>query len=226
MDRLQDTERLAGEIDSRLAALSSRTTEAIRAIRRQYSERLASAKPSFIIRLSLRLLNQPDPLCRFVAYELIRRHRPAFESLSPDQLLRLGGRLDSWSAVDCFASYLSGPMWRDGRLPDAMVTDWTRSADRWWRRAALVSTVALSRRGEADDVRKTIKISAALASDRDDMVVKALSWALRELGKKRPEQARRFLAEHRDILAARVIREVHNKLATGLKNPRRRARPS
>ena len=54
------------------------------------------------------------------------------------------------------------------------------------------------------------------------MVVKALSWALRELGKKHPEKARKFLADHRRDLAARVIREVENKLTTGLKNPRRR----
>ena len=179
-----------------------------------------------MIRLSLRLVQRPDHLCRVVAYELISHHGPAFESLSPGQVLTLGRGLNGWGAVDCFAGYLSGPIWRDGRLPDAMVTEWTQSADRWWRRAALVSTVALSRRGGVDDVRRTVKICAALASDHDDMVVKALSWALRELGKKHPEEARRFLAHHRTILAARVIREVNNKLTTGLKNPRRRVQPS
>ena len=169
----------------------------------------------------MRLFEQPDPLCRFVAYELISHHSPALKSLRPSQLLRLGRGLNSWDTVDGFAFYLAGPIWREGRLPDAMVMGWTRSADRWWRRAALVSTVALSRRGETDDVRKTVRTCAALVSDRDDMVVKALSWALRELGKKHPEKARRFLEDHRRDLAAKVIREVENKLTTGLKNPRR-----
>ena len=54
------------------------------------------------------------------------------------------------------------------------------------------------------------------------MVVKALSWALRELAKKHPEQAASFLAKHRQVLAARVLREVNNKLTTGLKTPRSR----
>jgi 3-methyladenine DNA glycosylase AlkD len=218
----QDADQLAREINSRLVALPSRTAAAMRAIRRQYSQRLAAAKSEFMIRLSLRLLGQSDRLCRFVAYELISHHRPAFESLKPAQLLRLGHGLNSWSSVDGFAGYLSGPIWRDGRLPDAVVMDWTQSADRWWRRAALVSTVALSRRGRVEDVRRTVKTCAALIFDHDDMVVKALSWALRELGKKHPETARRFLADHQRILAARVIREVENKLTTGLKNPRRR----
>jgi 3-methyladenine DNA glycosylase AlkD len=220
VNRHLDADQLASQINSRLVALSGRTAETMRAIRRHYSERLAAAKPDFVIRLSLRLLRQSDHLCRFVAYELISHHRPAFESLRQDQLLRLGQGLDSWSAVDGFACYLAGPIWREGRLPDSVIMGWTRSTDRWWRRTAVVSTVALSRRGGVDDVRRTVETCAALVFDRDDMVVKALSWALRELGKKHPEKARRFLADHQGNLAARVIREVENKLATGLKNPR------
>jgi len=49
-----------------------------------------------------------------------------------------------------------------------------------------------------------------------------MSWALRELAKRDPESTRRFLAEHREQLAARVVREVENKLTRGVKNPRRR----
>jgi len=56
------------------------------------------------------------------------------------------------------------------------------------------------------------------------MVVKALSWALREIAKKHPEQVRTFLATHKRTLAARVTREVNNKLRTGLKTPRNSAR--
>jgi 3-methyladenine DNA glycosylase AlkD len=56
------------------------------------------------------------------------------------------------------------------------------------------------------------------------MVVKALSWALREAAKKHPNQVRSFLAEHQEALTARVKREVNNKLTTGLKTPRSRAR--
>jgi 3-methyladenine DNA glycosylase AlkD len=56
------------------------------------------------------------------------------------------------------------------------------------------------------------------------MVVKALSWALRELVVHDPDAVRAFLSEHEDVLAARVKREVRNKLTTGLKNPRRKER--
>jgi len=123
--------------------------------------------------------------------------------------------------VDCFGCYLSGPAWREGLLTISVIQGWAKSKDRWWRRAALVSTIALSRRAAIGDSAMTVGVCASLASDPDDMVVKALSWALRELAKKHPAEVRRFLEHHQHALAARVKREVQNKIATGLKNPRR-----
>jgi 3-methyladenine DNA glycosylase AlkD len=136
----------------------------------------------------------------------------------------MGTGIDSWGAVDCFGCYVSGPAWRDGQLPSEVVMAWTRSDDRWWRRAALVSTIALSRRGEPKDIPRTIDVCRRLAADKDDMVVKALSWALRELAKRCPDEVRHFVDGQNHTLAARVKREVHNKLVTGLKNPRCRVR--
>ena len=64
-------------------------------------------------------------------------------------------------------------------------------------------------------------ICRKLIADRDEMVIKALSWALRELSKRDPESVRKFLREYDGELAARVVREVNSKLQTGLKNPRK-----
>jgi len=65
-----------------------------------------------------------------------------------------------------------------------------------------------------------------LAGDPDDMVVKGLSWALRELIPVDRGAVEQFLEKHDQVLAARVKREVRNKLATGVKNPRRKDRAS
>jgi 3-methyladenine DNA glycosylase AlkD len=88
----------------------------------------------------------------------------------------------------------------------------------------LVSTVPLNRKslGGTGDTRRTLRVCRLLVDDRDDMVVKALSWALRELVRHDPQPVRHFLSKHESDLAARVVREVDNKLSTGLKNPRRR----
>jgi 3-methyladenine DNA glycosylase AlkD len=194
----------------------------IRAIRKEFSRRIADAPPENVVQLALHLLSQNADLLRFFSYELLNRHQSALEHLTTDDLLQLGKGLNSWSSVDCFGMYLSGPLWAQGRISERMIANWARSKDLWWRRTALVSTVALSRRGSADDLSRVLRICALSAADKEDMVVKALSWALREVAKKHPEEARNFLETHKHALAARVVREVNNKLKTGLKTPRAR----
>lgn len=50
------------------------------------------------------------------------------------------------------------------------------------------------------------------------MIVKALSWALRELSKHDKKAVGKFMQEHNENLAGRVRREVYTKLKTGRKN--------
>jgi 3-methyladenine DNA glycosylase AlkD len=144
-------------------------------------------------------------------------------SLDEKQLEQFGSGIASWEDVDTFACYLAGPAWRQHQVADTVIQRWAHSADRWWRRAALVSTVPLNNkaRGGSGDTDRTLQICSLLLSDRDDMVVKAMSWALRELSRRDPQAVRNFLMEHEGVLAARVVREVRNKLSTGLKNPRK-----
>ncbi len=130
--------------------------------------------------------------------------------------------MSDWAAVDTFACYISGPAWREGRIADGRVHSWAQSKDRWWRRAALVSTVPLNVRsqGGTGDRRRTLAVCARLLDDRDEIVVKAMSWALRALAVPEARAVDAFIADHEDRIAALIKREVRNKLATGLKNPR------
>jgi 3-methyladenine DNA glycosylase AlkD len=219
MKRSPEAAKIVHEIRYRLAEIPIANTPAVRSVRREVSRQIKNQTPEVVMQTALLLLDEETGALRFVAYELISHHQQTFESLSIESLLKLGAGINSWSSVDCFAMYLSGPSWLHGRISGDAIYTWADSEDVWWRRAALVSTAALSRRGLAADVGRVIEVCTRLAADREDMVVKALSWALRELAKKHPEQARRFVAKHRKVLAARVIREVDNKLTTGRKTP-------
>ncbi len=199
------------EIVRRLRALPRANVPEVRALRREFSKQIAKAAPRDVLKLALELL----PHARWVAYELIFHHRAAMASLGPREIERLARGIDSWGDVDTFACYLSGPAWREKQIPTSLIDKWSRSPDRWYRRAALVSTVRVR------DTSRTLRICGKLAADRDDMVYKALSWALRELSKRDPAAVRKFLGEYEGVLHARVLREVRNKLRTGLKNPRK-----
>jgi 3-methyladenine DNA glycosylase AlkD len=214
-----DPRALAAEIVAEIHALPVRNTPNVRAVRRRYSRAFRDADADFVLDLARELLHRHG--LRWVAYELIAGHPGAFGSLDAARLEGWGRGIDSWSTVDSFGRTLSGPAWRQGLIADEVLHRWANSDDRWWRRAALVSTVALNVRshGGTGDVGRTLAVCRLLAADPDDMVVKALSWALRELVVHDPEAVRTFLDEHDDLLAARVKREVRNKLRTGLKNP-------
>jgi 3-methyladenine DNA glycosylase AlkD len=215
---------LAEEIDERLSAMSGATTEEVRGVRREFSRRLKDAAPHVVIELAALLLEVPRMDYRFFAYELIHYHPAALSHLTAWQLEQLGRGIASWGAVDCFGVFLAGPAWRDRRVPTSLIHSWARSADRWWRRAALVSTVPLNSkaRGGSGDAYRTLQVCRLLERDSDPMVAKALSWALRELSKRDPRAVRDYLSSRKEVLPALVLREVGNKLRTGLKNPKKR----
>ncbi len=176
-----------------------------------------------VMELATRLFMMKEWRHIWSAVIIFKKHPTARTKINWKYLEPLGNRMDSWGLVDAFSA-LAGPAWRSGQLSDARVMRWTRSKNRWWRRAALVCTVFLNRKaqGGTGDTPRTLMVCEALIKDRDDMVVKGMSWALRDLVKRDRQTVEQFLKEHEGELAARVKREVRCKLTTGRKNPPRK----
>lgn len=219
---LSSPAELASAFDAEQRALAIHNTDAERAICRKYSALVRKAPTEYVLAFARQLLFVHGH--RWQAYELIAAHKAAFQSLCVDELEELGQGINSWWSTDSFARTLSGPAWRDGLVSDELIVKWAKSPDLWWRRAALVSTVAFNLRsqGGQGDVPRTLSICRMLVADHEDMVVKALSWALRELVCFDPQAVEGFIQEHEHVLAGRVKREVGSKLRTGLKNPRKK----
>ncbi len=221
---------LVDDLFQRVQELPVAAVPTIRPIRREFSRILAKEDPgvvlAFVMDVVQRSLLEEQREIRWMAYEIAHYHRPTLAALDRASLEQLGAGLNSWDSVDVFSLYLSGVAWRNGQIGDTDVHGWAESADRWWRRVALVSTVALNlkARGGAGDVGRTLAVCRMLAADGDDMVVKALSWALRAVVPYDRQAVEEFLAEYDHCLAGRVKREAGTKLRTGRKNPRRRER--
>ena len=213
-------------IDEALHRVRSAATARVpdlRAVRRAVSWDCRDLRADDVFGLADHLLRSPD-VPRWFVYELVSAHPVAMAALDVAALERLGEGMKSWGEVDPFACFLSGVAWREGRIADADIHRWAADADRWWRRAALVSTVPLNlrSRGGTGDVRRTLRVCDLLRADRDDMVVKAMSWAVRALVPHDPGAVRKYIQRYRGELAPRVVREVTHKLETGLKSGARR----
>lgn len=235
-----DIDRLAAEVMSRVEAAANPERAAkgasytptsariigapvpdVRRAARDAARELKDAPADAILALARALIETDTLEGRQAAYEVLSRHRGVRAALDAPTVESLGRGMDNWASVDSFCCLVSGPAWLDGRIGDEVIERWAPSENRWWRRAALVSTVALNKRslGGSGDAPRTLKLCRMLAADHDDMVVKGLSWALRELVPWDSAAVQGFLEEYDDVLAARVKREVRNKLETGLKHP-------
>lgn len=238
----EDTTKLAAEIRQRLetAGTSERREVAawyfpsameplgvaardIRAVVRDVSRRMKGAGPAEVLALAHAVLDGGSLEGRQAAYEIVGRHRETMAALTVRQVERLGKGMDNWVSVDTFAGSISGPAWREGHISDSAVEPWARSKDRWWRRAAVVSTVPLNQKskGGLGDSPRTLAICELVAADSDDMVAKGLSWALRALAEHDRGAVADFIQRHDSSIASLVRREVRNKLETGFKNPKR-----
>ena len=153
---------LAAEIDARLRALPDQNTPNRRAIRREYSRMLRNADPSLILDVARELYNRYDQ--QGIARELILCHKRAFGCLGEAEVEEFGRGINSWWSVDGFARDLAGRAWREGQVSDALIHQWAHSPDRWWRRAALVSTVPLNvkAQGGTGDVPRTLEVCRML----------------------------------------------------------------
>ena len=189
-------------------------TNDVRNVRKYYSRIYRHAPAEVMVATTEHLFF--DEGYRFVPYELLFHHKGAIQSLTPHQVERFGDGLHDWSSTDIYAHYVAGPAWKAGVIDDALTSQWLHSNSVWWRRAAVVSTIYLY-----GDVEKMLRYSEALVDDHEDMIVKAVSWVLRSAIQYDREAVEAFLKRHHKHLAARVRREVRNKLETGLKNPKK-----
>ena len=210
-DWVQATER-------KLDVLPKRNTEHLRTIVHWLLSSLGDQSAEFVVGVALALLAKDQ---RLIASELVQGHVEALQCLDAPKLEAFGANMESWHAVDIFAVCLAGPCWREGQISDQDIARWAAHESPWWRRAALVATTGLNvrSRGGYGDSDRTLAVARLLTRDREDTVVKALSWALRELVYWEPDRVAAFLDEHGQTLAARVRREVGNKLNTGRKAP-------
>jgi 3-methyladenine DNA glycosylase AlkD len=127
--------------------------------------------------------------------------------------------LDNWEMTDGLGWVLA--LWLLGD-PDTRLDylgELIADEDVWSRRLALVATTPINRGHTGFAIPDlTLELVDRVKGERHPMITKAVSWALREMTKSHPDRVVTYLEENREVLAAHVVREVSNKLRTGLKS--------
>jgi len=157
--------------------------------------------------------------CQQLAYEYIGNDKKVLSTLTGKDVEGLGRNLDNWVSVDYYAALVVGYAWREGIISIEKVKSFLGSGDFWIRRIAVVATVALNQkaRGGTGDSKQTLEICAMVVDDHQEMINKALSWALRELAKVDRDPVIAFIEKYSNRLNRKVLREVRHKIETGTK---------
>ena len=162
---------------------------------------------------------------RVLAVELLVRYRRRIPGLAWDHFDRWRRKVDNWGLGDGLGTkvmapwLLADPAARLGHLEDLIADE-----DVWSRRLALVATVPINRgHTELTIPDLTLRLVEQVAEEQHPMITKAVSWALRGMVKTHPDRVAAYLEDRQDVLAAHVVREVRNKLRTGLKSGGARA---
>jgi 3-methyladenine DNA glycosylase AlkD len=157
---------------------------------------------------------------RIMAMELIQAKRSGISQLSWEDIDRWRDKIDNWVLTDMLGSrvlaiwVLAKPEARLGYLQELIEDESV-----WSRRLALVATCQINRGHTGLTIPDlTLELVDHVKAERDPMITKAVSWALRELTKTHPAAVATYVERERTALAAHAVREVENKLRTGLKS--------
>ena len=156
---------------------------------------------------------------RAIAVYLLEQFKRRISILTQAHFDRWRRTLDNWETTDGLGWVLG--LWQQTE-PDARLDylwDLIADEDVWSRRLALVAAIRINR-GEAGFTIPdlTLQLVDRVKEERHPMITKAISWALRSMIKPHRDRVAAYLEENQDILAAHIVREVHNKLRTGLKS--------
>jgi len=209
-------------VPSRLTVYGLRVFEIKRLVKAWRQEHKGVALEDLLVLVET-LWKGPSREERLVALGLLQHYPQTIPQLSRTQFDRWRQDLDSWELTDVLGREVLGAWVAEDQEGRAEYL-WALIEDRdvWSRRLGLIGGIGLIRvQKEEGSLDLLLDLVDHLKHDHEPPITKAVSWALRELGKRYPERVSAYLEANEASLARHVIREVRNKLETGRKNGRR-----
>ncbi len=121
-------------------------------------------------------------------------------------------RVNNWDLVDSSAHKIVGQAMLNKLVPEKLLDELAVSKNMWARRVAIIATMAMIKVGQYD---ATLRIAKKLLSDKEDLMHKAVGWALREVWKKDPKRCEEFLLAHYSRLPRTTLRYAIERMEEG-----------
>ncbi len=160
-----------------------------------------------------------------IAIEVLARYRRDF---SPPMLARWKRWLSAnysanWATTDTICGMLIGPLLVQHPELAPQMLSWSKHRNMWVRRASIVGLLPLVRRGGG--VELVYEIAERLHPDENDLIHKAVGWALREAGKVDAKRLERYLRANVGLIPRTTFRYAIERFTAGERRRLMRLRP-
>ncbi|NQU03212.1 MAG: DNA alkylation repair protein, partial [Syntrophaceae bacterium] len=123
--------------------------------------------------------------------------------------------ITNWAKCDDFCTHCFGHFILEFPEFIPKVKLWTKSTNRWLRRAsAVIFIYPIKQKRYNDDV---FEIADLLLLDEDDMVQKGYGWLLKETSKLYPKKVFEYVLEHKNYMPRVALRYAIEKLPKEMK---------
>jgi 3-methyladenine DNA glycosylase AlkD len=124
--------------------------------------------------------------------------------------------VNNWAACDALCNHTIGAFIEMYPKFAANLTGWSRSKNRWKKRASAVSLIIPARKGLF--LMEILEIADTLISDTDDLVQKGYGWMLKAASEAHQTEVFDFVVSRREIMPRTAFRYAIEKMP-----PERRA---
>ena len=112
--------------------------------------------------------------------------------------------ITNWASCDSFCNHTLGDFFMEYPEFIGELREWTRSENRWMRRAAAVSLIIPAKRGKF--LREVVEIADLLLTDSDDLVQKGYGWLLKEASRNHQREIFSYVMRNKNVMPRTALR--------------------
>ena len=188
----------------------------VRKIAAKYFREIKSRDKKEIFSLCENLLETNYGEEAFIAFEWAYSLRRKYEPKDFQVFERwVSEYVDNWAKCDTLCNHTLGTFIE--MYPEFIknLQGWTRSENRWQRRASAVTLILPARKGEF--LKEVLEISDILLRDKDDMVQKGYGWMLKEASKKHQDEIFCYVMSKKAEMPRTALRYAIEKMPAELR---------
>jgi 3-methyladenine DNA glycosylase AlkD len=188
----------------------------VRKIAAKYFREIKSRDKKEIFSLCENLLETNYGEEAFIAFEWAYSLRRKYEPKDFQVFERwVSEYVDNWAKCDTLCNHTLGTFIE--MYPEFIknLQGWTRSENRWQRRASAVTLILPARKGEF--LKEVLEISDILLRDKDDMVQKGYGWMLKEASKKHQDEIFCYVMSKKTEMPRTALRYAIEKMPAELR---------